>query len=441
MLNQINGIYANTDEKGHLILPPEVSASFGIKPNSRLLIKKGSNNLQITRPVEQLHKLYIEVTNRCNLNCRTCVRQAWNEPMGEMTDPVFNLIIEGLSSFFPVPSVFLGGFGEPLLHPQIVSMVSRLKKLRTPVELITNGTLLSQEMSRKLIRAGLDILWVSIDGAKSESYTDVRLGAALPEVIRNIEELNSLRLIRGRRVSLSLGIAFVAMKRNIADLPEVAHLARNLYANYLMVTNVLPYSKEMLNDVLYYNSLNSSYSSQPELEFPINLQTPGRVETFDGEFIQPNLSVSLPRVDMNDITRGPYSSLMSSGINLTLGGTNFQQVNNRCPFIENGSGVINWNGSLSPCLPLMHSYQMYLDSFQRQSKRWIIGNLEEKNLLDLWNTPEHLAFRERVRTFDFPPCTLCGGCELINTNEKDCFGNEFPTCGGCLWAQGFIHCP
>ncbi|HBH13749.1 MAG TPA: hypothetical protein DDX29_11650 [Clostridiales bacterium] len=28
-----------------------------------------------------------------------------------------------------------------------------------------------------------------------------------------------------------------------------------------------------------------------------------------------------------------------------------------------------------------------------------------------------------------------------SSNEKDCLKNEFPACGGCLWAQGVIQCP
>jgi hypothetical protein len=30
---------------------------------------------------------------------------------------------------------------------------------------------------------------------------------------------------------------------------------------------------------------------------------------------------------------------------------------------------------------------------------------------------------------------------LLESNEEDCYGNTFPVCGGCLWAQGVIQCP
>jgi hypothetical protein len=46
-----------------------------------------------------------------------------------------------------------------------------------------------------------------------------------------------------------------------------------------------------------------------------------------------------------------------------------------------------------------------------------------------------------VQSFAFPPCTYCGGCEMSISNQEDCFGNHFPACGGCLWAQGVVQCP
>ncbi len=53
----------------------------------------------------------------------------------------------------------------------------------------------------------------------------------------------------------------------------------------------------------------------------------------------------------------------------------------------------------------------------------------------------YAEFREKVKTFDYSPCHLCGGCSLLEKNEEDCYGNTFPACGGCLWAQGIIQCP
>lgn len=83
----------------------------------------------------------------------------------------------------------------------------------------------------------------------------------------------------------------------------------------------------------------------------------------------------------------------------------------------------------------------YLNGRRRLSRRHVIGNVADRDLLDLWNDPKYVAYRERLQTFAFAPRTFCGGCELAEANEEDCLGNEFPACGGCLWAQGVIQCP
>jgi MoaA/NifB/PqqE/SkfB family radical SAM enzyme len=89
----------------------------------------------------------------------------------------------------------------------------------------------------------------------------------------------------------------------------------------------------------------------------------------------------------------------------------------------------------------VHSHASFLNDRERFSRRYVVGNVAESSLLDLWHAPDYIAFRERVQSFQFTPCTFCGGCNLSETNEEDCFGNPFPTCGGCLWAQGIIQCP
>ena len=183
---------------------------------------EAGNRSLTTRDVDRLAKLYIEPTNRCNLDCRTCMRHGWEEPLGFMEFGLFEKIMADLRSFPERPGIFLGGFGEPLGHARIADMVAAAKQGGSEVELISNGILLDEAMTGRLVAAGLDRLWVSIDGASPASYADVRLGDHLPEIIANLERL------RARSRKPELGISFVAMKRNIADLPAVIDLARHL---------------------------------------------------------------------------------------------------------------------------------------------------------------------------------------------------------------------
>jgi len=423
-MTRIPKFEAHVDDEGRLVLPREMISHFGLKPGVQVGIDDGENYLCLQRPITHLAKVYIEPTNACNLECRTCIRNVWDEPIGRMSTKTFDRIMEGLKVFSPKPTVFFGGFGEPLSHPGIVDMVAQVKALGITVELITNGTLLTREMSRQLIEAGLDMLWVSLDGATPESYADVRLGAALPEVLANLRDFSDARIGSSYyhfppdpSIRPQIGMVFVAMKRNIADLPSVVRLGNRVGATRFLVTNVLPYTVDMCNEVLYLRALS------------------------DLAYAPSSYRMELPKINIDKDTAEPLFWTMRSGHSLSLAGANLDDAKDRCPFIEEGATAIAWDGSLTPCLPLVHNHTSFMNGQERFSKRHVIGNVIERELKELWNDREYTALRDRVQQFDFSPCTFCGGCDLSEKNEEDCFGSPFPTCGGCLWAQGIIQCP
>ncbi len=414
------------DNEGRLILPPELASLYGLEAGVQIRIDQKRNGLYLRRPVTNLAKIYIEVTNACNLKCRTCIRNVWDESGGQMDGRIFDRIVEGLNALSPKPTVFFGGFGEPLSHPGIVEMVTRVKASGATVELITNGTLLTDDMSRRLIKAGLDMLWVSLDGATPESYADVRLGAALPEVLTHLADLRRVRwgdypppFGFDYHLNPQVGIVFVAMKRNITDLPSVVRLGNQLGASHFLVTNVLPYTEEMCDEILYPRALTDA------IYLPTHWGS----------------RMKLPKMDVSETTRQSLYQILRGGQSITFAGAGFDESNDRCPFIESGSLAIGWEGSISPCLPLLHNHVTYLNGWERHLKRYVAGNIGELDLKSLWNGQEYVSFRERVQKFDFSYCILCGGCDLIGSNEEDCFGNRFPVCGGCLWAQGVVQCP
>jgi MoaA/NifB/PqqE/SkfB family radical SAM enzyme len=415
----------DVDASGRIILPPAVANQYGLKPGVKVRIGANGNGLYLRRPVTQLSKIYIEPTSRCNLNCVTCIRNSWDEPLGEMSSETFSRIVENLRSFSLPPNVLFGGLGEPLSHPNIVNMVRRIKKFGSSVELITNGTLLTKSLSKQLIDAGLDMLWVSLDGATPESYKDVRLGAALPQVLANLQDFRQARWSTHYPVSLDLllqpqlGIVFVAMKRNIADLPAVLSLANRIGALHFLVTNVLPYTPEMQDEILYSRAIaDAVYTSAPLLR-----------------------SLDFPKMDINPTTREAFYQTMRGDHSLTIAGGSLDERNNRCPFVERGSLSIRWDGDVSPCLALLHDHKAYVHGYERALKRHSVGNVLRQSIGDIWNKPEYLSFRKRIQEFDFSPCVLCGGCDFFESNQEDCIGSPVPACGGCLWAQGIIRCP
>jgi MoaA/NifB/PqqE/SkfB family radical SAM enzyme len=224
-----------------------------------------------------------------------------------MNDVTFARITDGLRAFSSPPTVFFGGFGEPLAHQNIVGMVAQAKALGGPVELITNGTLLTRNVSERLIAAGLDLLWVSLDGATPESYTDVRLGAALPQVLANLAAFRHVRAAAPDRTAPQIGIAFVMMKRNVADLPAVLRLGGRLGATRFMVSNVLPYTKAMCEEALYPRVLTRRLYSSSDSR------------------------LDLSALDGDQITYKSRRDVMRGGLRISLDGGDLAEARNRCP--------------------------------------------------------------------------------------------------------------
>ena len=405
-------ISAHVDEQGRLVLPDEFTQGNGLRPGSAVSLRITREGLVLRPPLSQLQKVYIEPTSRCNLSCRTCIRNAWNEPLGHMDAATFERVLAGLAGLQPRPTIFFGGFGEPLMHPDIAHMVERAAGIAAHVELITNGILLKQQVSADLINAGLGTLWISLDGASPESYADVRLSNSLDGVLENIAAYrDQYRRLHGDEPDI--GAVFVAMRRNIDELPPLVRQSTRLGISRYMVTNVLPYTPEMCGEVLYQHA----------------------VDDWGGAPSPWNPSVDMPQIDLNPITRETLLKLraMQPGSQA--------ERRNTCPFVEQRSMSIAWDGSVSPCLALLHAHTSYLFDIQRSVQPQRMGNVNSQPLMEIWRSEEYTRFRQKVEDFDFSPCTICAGCEMAEGNQEDCFGNSFPTCGGCLWARGVVRCP
>ncbi len=406
------------DSQGRFVLPAEVGKRYGLTAGAKVRLEEEPTGLRLSRSTENLARVYVETTNQCNLDCVTCMRNVWEEPPGRMSEAVFQRILEGVQAVQPTPSVFFGGFGEPLTHPLICEMVEQAHQAGAVVELITNGILLEEPMVQRLMAAGLDRVWVSLDGATPESYADVRLGAALPQVIANLQ---SLKKLRGwiSEAKPRLGIAFVAMKRNIAELPELVRLGKSLGADQFSISNVLPHTAELREEMLYLRSLYEC-DQRPWEGKPL---------------------ISMPRIDINPITSDSLINLLKSHPLLATAQEELRLGADACPFVEKASLSVRLDGAVAPCLALLHDHRSYLDDTRRQSKAFSVGSLKERSLVELWQDPNYRDLRERLLYFDFPPCASCNSCDMAEANLEDCFGNILPTCGGCLWAQGFIQCP
>lgn len=413
--------YAQVNQHGEIVLPQLLADKLGLAAGDEIRIEPNGHGLFVHPSVNTLKRLYVEVTNQCNLACSTCMRNVWDVQYGNMTLEVFERILGSFQDRPQKPELFLGGYGEPLSHPRIHEMVEQAKRRGHHVSLITNGILLTETVARKLIELNLDMLWVSLDGASPECYADVRLGDALPVVLQNLKRLRDLKYqnfwVSNWSGHPKLGIAFVAMHRNIHDLGEVIRLGVRLGAIEFSISNVLAHNAELLQENLYMRSL----------------------DMVTGQDIRP--TVHMPLMDIQPQTLQALGEVLKDLNQLELTGSRLNQNVDQCPFVERGSLSIRWDGKVSPCLPLLYTHKHYLGERERTSREYFVGDILRNDLLQIWNEQSYRALRKRLQDFDFSPCTFCNSCEMAVENIEDCFGNLHPTCGGCLWAQGLIRCP
>jgi tungsten cofactor oxidoreducase radical SAM maturase len=386
------------EEDRRLTLPAETAKYLGLEVGERLIVAAHEGQLILHPAHLNARRAYIEVTTRCNLNCTICMRQVWRDAPGEMSWGMFKEVIQGLRDFPKLERLTLGGFGEPLLHPRLPEMLELAATLGVRLTVTTNGLLLDEETTRLLLKTGVDQVVVSLDIAHSQAQQLSPIEGEQELVLRNARRLMSLA--EGCPwPPINLGLEFVATRSNRSELARLRDIARNLGVSFVLVSNLLPHTPEMVNEILYD-------SDQP-VSLPLSWPVRDRGAIVWG------------RMDLPRMRWGAWR---------------------RCRFVEGEAMVIGWDGAVSPCYALMHSYPYYIYGRVKNVTRYVLGRVGKQPLADIWNSEEYVRFRAKVRDFRFASCVDCGLACTFAEDNQDCRGN-IPSCADCLWAQDIVRCP
>ena len=375
-----------------------------------------------------LRKLYIEPTTKCNLNCKMCFRHTWfDEPMCDLSLEDYCHVLETMPK--SVETIFFGGMGEPLFHKDILEMIRLAAETGREVELLTNGTLLTEAMINGIMDAGLTRLWISIDNLETDSSINAHAVRGELEhsghdhsgrVLSNIRTLNK---IRQKRISgISLGITFVAMKSNVHQLANLPFFIAQHLVDEVNVSNISP-TDEASQDEMLYSGLVNMYTG------------PGKGSVLP--------TVRLPYFDMNvpEAAEGIRSLMRKQNFNLYFNDQPVLRKSGYCKFVREGMAFVRADGKVCPCMALLHNGYTYLSHVRRKITHCSFGNTKEQPLSEIWGSKEYKTFRRKFDDFEFASCIYCGHCELFAENKEDCIGNSHPACGGCLWAEGVLSCP
>lgn len=129
----------------------------------------------------------LEITNRCNLRCPHCASNSGVCRQNEMTTDEIERVIRELKELGCRVLTLLGG--ELILRPDWYEIAQTVKDARIELQLVTNGILVDEEVRKKFRSLDPETIGVSIDGATSASYRDMRGVDGLETCLRLISDM------------------------------------------------------------------------------------------------------------------------------------------------------------------------------------------------------------------------------------------------------------
>lgn len=163
-------------------------------------------------PVEYI----VETTAKCNLYCPMCPRETHKQPKEDMSDAIFERLVQ--ESGKTAEHMMLIGLGEPLLDDKIFDRIEYCDKHRISTLLSTNGVLLDEATSARLLRTPLEHVTLSFDGSTKESYEFYRKGARFERVRENF--VRFARMKQELQARTRVVVQMVRMERNAGEVGD-----------------------------------------------------------------------------------------------------------------------------------------------------------------------------------------------------------------------------
>ncbi len=187
------------------------------KPVRRFLLAVGRDRAPILPEIVQ-----IESTNICNAKCVFCPRDEMHRRQGVMSFELFCKIVDECTEL-GITHVRVHNYGEPFIDRRLVEKVRYAKQRGIrEVGMISNGSLITEQVARGMIEAGLDAINISVDASGKEVFEATRVGLKYDKVIANIERLVRLRAEAGRRRP-KLILSFVRQNNSVDEQAFIEH--------------------------------------------------------------------------------------------------------------------------------------------------------------------------------------------------------------------------
>lgn len=133
-------------------------------------------NLGEVVPLAVPFSLFVDVCNACNFKCKFCAiqtKEIKSFKKQAMSWELYKKIVDDITEFpAPLKMLRLAANGEPLLNKDLPRMIAyaKEKKITEHIEIVTNASLLTPDLSDELIAAGLDRIRISIEAIDARGY-------------------------------------------------------------------------------------------------------------------------------------------------------------------------------------------------------------------------------------------------------------------------------
>jgi radical SAM protein with 4Fe4S-binding SPASM domain len=316
--------------------------------------------------------LSLEVTNECNLTCKTCpLTYGRVEPPALLTLGKVRFLV---AQFPSATRMVLHGIGEPLLNQELPQIISYLKAEGKYVLFNSNATLLNARWQQALIGSRLDEYRVSLDATTPESYAQVRGKPMFPSILKNLQAFMTLKKRLGAaqpRVSLWL----TGLKETLGELPD-----------FLRIAHRLGIEEVYLQRLVYWDDDNDEKLATPDQSLFHSLQAGEEAIIQASEALAKQLGLHFE----------------ASGA--TTPARSVQQTADTRPWVRCMRPwtvmYITANGSVFPCC---------IAPFSAESLPSItLGNAFEEPLATIWNNAHYQRFRRTLLSDE--PHHCCRGC-------------------------------
>lgn len=335
-------------------------------------------------------EIQLEVTGACNLRCRMCLvryRPPLERVAGSMSFEEFRRVIDALPDLH---TVTLQGLGEPLLAPDLFRMIDYAAGRGLRVGFNTNGTRLHRRAAERLVDGGLAWLCLSVDGARASTYEAIRDGARFEQVKENA--LGLVDVMRRRRATRpDLSIVFVAMRRNVAELPDMVRLAAAWRIPKLRVQNLSHSFDDVDPSDEGYRAIRDFTASEALWQRPSDAAAPGappddddaRAAFAEARRVAAELGVTL-RLPAMEPDPPPAQAKRARG-------------DAGCDWPWR-SAYVRHDGKAQPCCMVMGE------------DRAILGDLRDDPFDAVWRGPAYRELRAALLTDEAPE--VCRGCSM-----------------------------